>query len=49
MGAISTSMPTSQFLTWDEFELAEHLKFAALLINRSLSILQPAGACHAMI
>ena len=49
VGAISTSMPTSQFLTWDEFELAEHLKLAALRINRSLSILPPARAFHAMI
>jgi IclR family transcriptional regulator, KDG regulon repressor len=41
VGAISTSMPTQQFLAWDEFQLAEHLKMAALRINRSLSLLPP--------
>lgn len=49
VGAISTSMPTQQFLTWDEFQLAEHVKLAALRINRSLSLLPAAGALHAMM
>jgi IclR family KDG regulon transcriptional repressor len=39
VGAISTSMPTRQFLTWDEFRLAEHLKLAARRINRMPSLL----------
>lgn len=39
VGAISTSMPTQQFLAWDEFRLAAHLKLASLRINRSLSLL----------
>jgi IclR family transcriptional regulator, KDG regulon repressor len=49
VAAISTSMPTQQFLTWDEFQLAEHLKVAALRINRSLSVPAPSGVIHAMI
>jgi DNA-binding IclR family transcriptional regulator len=43
VGAISTSMLTQQFLSWDEYQLAEHLKVAALRINRSLSLLAPTG------
>ncbi len=49
VGAISTSMPTRQFHAWDEHELAEHLKLAALCINRSLSPFPSAGAIHATI
>jgi IclR family KDG regulon transcriptional repressor len=49
VGAISTSMPTQQFLTWDEYHLAEHLKTAALGITRSLSLLGSAGGFHAMM
>jgi IclR family KDG regulon transcriptional repressor len=49
VGAISTSMPTQQFLTWDERQLADHLKMAALRINRSLSLLAPAGALHVVV
>jgi DNA-binding IclR family transcriptional regulator len=49
VGAISTSMPTQQFLTWDEYQLAEHLKIAALRITRSLSLFPTPGAFHAMM
>jgi IclR family KDG regulon transcriptional repressor len=42
VGAISTSMPTQQFRAWDEFQLAGHLKAAALRINRSLARVAPA-------
>jgi DNA-binding IclR family transcriptional regulator len=49
VGAISTSMPTQQFLTWDENQLAEHLKTAALRITRSLSLFPPASRSHAMM
>jgi IclR family acetate operon transcriptional repressor len=36
VGAISTSMPSSQFIAWDESRLGAHLKAAALNVSATL-------------
>jgi IclR family KDG regulon transcriptional repressor len=36
VGAISTSMPSSQFIEWDEARLAAHLKAAAVRVSASI-------------
>lgn len=40
LGAISTSMPSSQFLEWDEARLAAYLKAAALHVSATLGTSQ---------
>lgn len=37
VGAISTSMPSSQFIGWDESRLGAHLKAAALCLSATLA------------
>jgi IclR family acetate operon transcriptional repressor len=37
VGAISTSMPSSQFILWDESSLGAHLKAAALNLSAAMA------------
>ena len=43
VGAISTSMPSSQFVAWDESRLAAQLKAVALCVSAPLGIPKAAG------
>ena len=44
LGAISTSMPSSEFIAWDESRLGAHLKAAALNVSATLGASQAASA-----
>ena len=42
VGAVSASMPYSQFIAWDEFQLGSHLKAAAMKMSATLGGFRPA-------
>jgi IclR family acetate operon transcriptional repressor len=44
VGAISTSMPSSQFILWDESSLAAHLKAATLNVSAAMAASKAASS-----